>query len=87
MFHGLVSFVIKLLIIIIIIIINRQFLTRRNIEPQHPLQGREVGLRLGRLRGLQAGKGRLRVSFCTKLWRFSFYYSVISLFCNKLNLS
>ena len=28
----------------IIIIINRQFLTRRNIEPHHPLQGREWSL-------------------------------------------
>jgi len=29
-------------IIIIIIIINRQFLTRRNMEPHHPLQGRVI---------------------------------------------
>ena len=30
--------------IIIIIIINRQFLTRRNMEPHHPLQGRELSI-------------------------------------------
>ena len=34
-----------IIIIIIIIIINRQFLTRRKIEPQiHPLQGRELSM-------------------------------------------
>jgi len=30
--------------IIIIIVINRQFLTHRNIEHHHPLQGRKLGL-------------------------------------------
>ena len=30
--------------VIIIIIINRQFLTRRNMEPHHPLQGRELSM-------------------------------------------
>ena len=34
----------SLIIIIIIIIINRQFLTRRNMEPHHPLQGRELSM-------------------------------------------
>jgi len=32
------------LIIIIRRIINRQFITRRNIEPHHPLQGRELSM-------------------------------------------
>ena len=35
---------ISLIIIIIIIIINRQFLTRRNIEHCCPLQGRELSM-------------------------------------------
>ena len=30
--------------LIIIIIINRQFLMRRNMEPHHPLQGRELSM-------------------------------------------
>ena len=52
--HGQVSYDVTLvmsiqyymtiILLVIIIIINRQFLTRRNMEPHHPLQGRELSM-------------------------------------------